>query len=364
MLRVSINTAKKYINDTAMAAFGLFSIKTSVVLALAGSLLFGVQPASANQESCDQCKYLRCLKSSLERKQNLIKVYEGLLNFWKAHSTDDNGNPVMVRDLGKLAEPDRTRIYIAVAYQLKEYGSMEESRTAAVPAAQGCGYPDTELSANTDSFETCGIQGLGEAQKLQPCKELAALIAAHEDLHAKACKQRQQPNSAYWRWVYTDAQGTPGEKLLPPKIRTPVGAAAEEIAGYQIEIAGLKAIIEKLKKRCQYRATGQSRDSVLSGVVCDPEKPFDVSAKSSLAEFVFKFVPTTRESGAASYATSYQMVREKGSGTYTLSSDGADGFDIALKFSSTATVLGHSIPGRGIANVHLAPLESTECADK
>jgi hypothetical protein len=39
--------------------------KTYAVLAFAGMVLLSVQSASAD-ESCDQCKYLRCLKSSVE----------------------------------------------------------------------------------------------------------------------------------------------------------------------------------------------------------------------------------------------------------------------------------------------------------
>jgi hypothetical protein len=108
-----------------------------------------------------------------------------------------------------------------------------------------------------------------------------------------------------------------------------------------------------------YRVTGQARDSVLSGVVCDLEKPFDVSATHPLANYVIKFVPSTPGAGTASYALSYPMVTESGKGTYTLAS-GGDGFDIIFNFSSTANALGRSVSGKGTANIHLAPLESNE----
>jgi hypothetical protein len=236
-------------------------LKTYFVLALAGLLLLGAQSAAADQETCDQCKYLRCLKSTVERKQNLIAVYQGLLNFWQAHSTDDNGNPVEVRDLGRLAEPDRTRIYDAATRQLAEYGRMAASRTLAVPPAEGCAYPgDSEVSASSDSYETCevNVKALAEAQSLQPCKELAALTAAHENMHSQRCVLRNPPGTVPWRWVYTNADGSQGEKMRPPKIPTPVGLAAEEIAAYRLEIAGLKPIIEKLEKRCKLRVEAKS----------------------------------------------------------------------------------------------------------
>jgi hypothetical protein len=228
-----------------------------------------VAPVSADLESCDQCKYLNCLKSSVERKQKLIKVYEGLLNFWNPHSTYDNASPQMVMDLSKLTEPSRSSVYVVIINQLKDYALMEESRTAAVPAADRCGYSDAGVSVQTESFETCATEGLGEAQKVQPCKELAALIAAHEGEHVKTCRQRQQPNSAYWRYVYTGPQGQQVEKMLPPKILTPVGAASGEIAAYQLEIAGLKPIIEKLEKKCRKLSfKGVTIDCTIRTPVC------------------------------------------------------------------------------------------------
>jgi hypothetical protein len=107
-----------------------------------------------------------------------------------------------------------------------------------------------------------------------------------------------------------------------------------------------------------YRVTGQSRDSVLSGVVCDMDKPFTVHAKGSLAEFDFNFAP---KSLTASYATTYSMVSEKGSGTYTSMGNSEIGFDIVLNFNATASVLGRSVPAAGgVANIHLTPLEPGE----
>ena len=320
-----------------------------------------MQPASAAQESCDQCKYLRCLKSSVERKQNLIKVYEGLLNFWKTRSTDDNGNPVMVRDFGKLAEPDRTRIYNAVAHQLEEYGLMEKSRTAAVPAAEGCGYPDTELSANTNSF-LCITEGVAELQKQQPCKEIAALIATHEAMHVKECRKRQQPNRAYWRRVYTNADGTQGEIVLPPKIQTPVGRAAEEIAAYQIEIAGLKPIIEKLEKRCKYRANGKTGDAVYSGVICSLEKPFTVTATIPIITYPFKFVPSSATAGTVSFNAAIPMLTVEGSGSYKIERADTDKPRIAMTASSTGHTPKFSESGGSTVYIDLVPLDTDECS--
>ncbi len=124
------------------------------------------------------------------------------------------------------------------------------------------------------------------------------------------------------------------------------------------------AVKEAREEFCRrgYSVTGQAGDSVLSGVVCDLEKPFDVSATHPLANYVFKFVPSKPGAGTASYALSYEMVSESGKGTYTQAA-GGDGLDIVFNFNSVARVLGRSVKGSGVANIHLAPLplESNDC---
>jgi len=211
--------------------------------------LCGAGSALAQGESCVQCKYLRCLKNTVARKQSLIKVYEGLQKFWEPRHLDDSGRPLMVRNLGALAEPQRSRIYRATMEQLDEFRKMEESRTGAVPAADGCGYPEgAEQFVSTDSFELCTTQGLKQVLPLQPCRELAQLIEAHEARHAKACGERKQ--GAYWRYVVQGAD----PKFFPPMILTPAGKAAEEIAAYQFEIEKLNGFIAQLEKNCPRRA--------------------------------------------------------------------------------------------------------------
>lgn len=220
------------------------------VAVLVISSFFVVDGALAQpQETCDQCKYLRCLKSSVAQKQALVAIYQGLYDFWKGRHVDDAGHPLEVRNLSALSEPERSRIYDATMnHQLAEFYEMAEIRTAAVSAAEGCGYPE-KMPANpsTESFETCQTHNLPGAQAVQPCKELAQLLQSHEALHVTACRQRQQPNSSYWPYTVAGAS----TKMYPPKIITPAGLAAEEIRAYQLEITALKRIIEKLEKRCR-----------------------------------------------------------------------------------------------------------------
>ena len=220
-----------------------------VSLILAAPLL-GASPAWA-QESCDDCKFLRCLKSTVERKQKLIGVYQGIQNFWAPHSHYDTGAPLSVIDFTTLAEPKRSQWHGVVMNQLAEYATMEASRTANVPAAEGCGYPSEGAEASTDMLNDCTSKNLAEAMDMQPCKELANLIAAHEGLHTAQCEERRKPKNKTWQYVYVDKQGKSHSVPRPPKIHTPYGAAAGEIAAYQMEIAGLKPIIDKLEKKCR-----------------------------------------------------------------------------------------------------------------
>lgn len=239
------------------------------------------------QESCDECKFLRCLKSTVERKQKLIAVYQGIQNFWGPHTQYDTGAPLAVIDFAALAEPKRSQWHDVVMKQLSEYATMEASRTAAVPAAEGCGYPAEGGEAETDVLSECSTKGLSGAMDMQPCKELAALVAAHEGMHASQCEERKKPQSKAWRYVYVDKQGKSHSVVRPPKILTPYGAAAGEIAAYQMEVASIKPIVEKLEKKCRKLSfkdvtidcviqTPQCRirtGQKLSGTVCgDPTK--------------------------------------------------------------------------------------------
>ena len=230
-----------------MKAFSQF--RPTIVLA--ALLLLCVPSVWAQQGSCDECKYLRCLKSSVERKQRLISIYKGIQNFWGPHTLYDTGAPVPVIDFGALAEPKRSQWHGVVMSQMDQYATMEASRTATVPAAEGCGYPAEGGEAQTEVLNECTTTGLVEAMGMQPCKELATLVAAHEGLHTAQCEERKKPKSKTWSYVYVDKQGISHTVRRPPNILTPYGAAAGEIAAYEMEVASLKPIIEKLEKKCR-----------------------------------------------------------------------------------------------------------------
>lgn len=218
----------------------------SVVITL---LLGCATQACAQQETCEQCKYKRCIEDTIATKQQLIAAYQGIAEFWKKYNLDDNGSPLMVRNLAALPEPARSKVYTATASQLDQYARMEAARTRAIGRPESCGYDaTTDLTVGTETFETCRIGAEIQASKdMQPCKQIADLIQQHENLHRATCQQRQKN---YWQFVATALPGSPS-KMLPGEIQTPAGKAMEEIAGYTLEITALNQILEKLKKLCR-----------------------------------------------------------------------------------------------------------------
>lgn len=218
----------------------------------------------ADQDSCDECKYLRCLKNTVAHKNRLIAVYQGIFNFWKGRTTDASGNELMVIDKSTFPNSNWLQIVSTNAAQMQQYATMEKSRTEAIPGPESCGYSGDEISANTATL-TCEIKGLVEASAAQPCRELAELIAQHEGMHQQRCEARRQAN--------------------PQKLLTPAGKAQEEIDAYRLEIGQLQKIIDKLEKKCRKVSFKDVRidctigtpqckvrtGQVLSGTVCgDP----------------------------------------------------------------------------------------------
>ena len=206
------------------------------------------------KESCDQCKFLPCLKDTVAQKRKLVAVYEGIKNFWLNRHLDDQNKPVLIRQLSSMKEPERSRVYVTTMTQLEQYKAMESARTERVGSAQSCFYPgDRDLTVSTDVFETCRtcIGELNRAMQAQPCQELADLISAHEAMHSRNCKDRQKQE--YWQFTAVGDKGRKQSKYLPASILTPAGKAAEEVAAYQEEIAALESLIRGLEKRCKPR---------------------------------------------------------------------------------------------------------------
>jgi hypothetical protein len=226
---------------------------------LAVALATIVSSVSAEQESCDQCKYFRCLKSTVEYKQSVVHLYEALRDSWKTRNVDAQGTPLSTRDLSKLTEPERSKVYRMMSAQLAEYEAMKIRRLAALTVT-GCGAAVAEQSVVTDSFEFCWTQGLFEAKRRQPCRELADSIETREASLAKACFNRQEPRRAYWPYGTSAEKKGESKKLLPPKMLTPYGVARGEIDAHRAEIATLSALIRKLEKGC-----GKS-DAVANGL--------------------------------------------------------------------------------------------------
>lgn len=206
------------------------ALRSSLSFGIAAILLLAGQAVYADQESCNQCKFLRCLKSTVEHKRQLIAVYQGLFNFWHGRTTDAAGKALMVIDRNTFPNANWADLFRANSQQMQEYAVMEKSRTETIPGPEGCAYTGEELTAGTTVL-TCETTGLVELRAAQPCSELADFLTQHEGLHQQRCEVRRNAS--------------------PQKLLTPAGKAQEEIEAYQLEISQLQPIIDRLEKKCR-----------------------------------------------------------------------------------------------------------------
>lgn len=110
-----------------------------------------------------------------------------------------------------------------------------------------------------------------------------------------------------------------------------------------------------------YKATGSDGPTVYSGVICDLEKPFEVTGKHPIFTFPFKFVPSSATAGTASYATVASGITAAQSGSYTIEGADTDTPRILWKLSGTASIPQVTTSGGGTATIILVPLETDEC---
>ena len=120
-----------------------------------------------------------------------------------------------------------------------------------------------------------------------------------------------------------------------------------------------------------YTASGESHDESYSGVICDLEKPFTVNG-TGLANFAFKFTPSSPTEGKVSYSSSYSPggapAIESGSGSYDVKGIDTDRPRIVLTIDkATASVMGHAVqPAMAGSTVviNLTPSGPDECSKK
>ncbi|MFO1464064.1 MAG: hypothetical protein U1F66_09810 [bacterium] len=299
--------------------------------------------ALAQKETCKQCKFAGCIRSAIKQKEAMRDAYSELAKKWeKFWVNTDKGmrTPLDQVNLQKLYPTARILTLGLLNSEFTQLRKDEEELATRVGAPAGCGYSPTEnLEMETDSIK-CSIDMLKarKAEDASPCKELYEIAFRHEALHMQKCQQRK------------------GNKALPAVMLTPAGKAREEAAAYAQEIAELK----KLLKCKSYQASGQFLRLVISGLICDIEKPFTLKGKSML-DFTFKFTPSSASAGSVVISMSGYGGTGAGSGSYTIQGIETENPKMTVIASYTGRFPPGSAMGSGPLQIDLVPLETSEC---
>jgi hypothetical protein len=180
---------------------------------------------------------------------------------------------------------------------------------------------------------------LDAAKQASACAGIAAALEAHEKWHVSFCL------SIGYR-PYLAMHGA--------------DRAKEEAEAYGAQIAVLRAEIAKvLKKSCAaYSASGKAGDTIVSGEICDLEKPFTLKTNNPFVPS-FRFVPSSPTEGTWSFSTGNGL-----SGScacrYTITGTDTLKTGIDLTGSSTGTLHGTTASGGGSMHIDLVPLDR-EC---
>ena len=138
------------------------------------------------------------------------------------------------------------------------------------------------------------------------------------------------------------------------------GSAIDIAKGFQYDMGEYYFNLTDWKTN-GYRATGQDGEVVYSGVICDLEKPFEVTGKHPLFTFPFRFVPSSATAGTASYQASWAVINTTGGGPYTIEGADTERPRILWKSQSTASIPVVTTSGGGTATINLVPLDTNEC---
>ena len=114
-----------------------------------------------------------------------------------------------------------------------------------------------------------------------------------------------------------------------------------------------------------YRATGSDGGVAYSGLICDLEQQFTVTATHKLYVAPLAFVPSSRTTGSMGYAAAGSGIKAKGKGSYTIEGLDTDKPRILVNTSSTARIPVKETSGGGLATIYLVPIDpnSRECGN-
>lgn len=200
-------------------------------------------PAFAETETCKQCKFAKCIKSSILQKEALATAYDALAKKWDKFWVRRDGDklvPIDSIDLESLDMVARGPTLSNLARDYTQFAKDEEAIVLRIATPVGCGYDGADVEMSTNIIG-CNIDldKARQAEKAMPCKELHEIAFRHEALHLGACLKRK------------------GDNNIPPVRLTPAGKAREEAQAYTREIGELKSLLLKVgcKGELNYQGT-------------------------------------------------------------------------------------------------------------
>jgi hypothetical protein len=196
----------------------------------------GMETYADAKPSCEQCKYIPCLRSSIKLLEAYIKEFHDMAERNDWGNIEKPGDDYL--DLKSLITPEARRAAMA---------ELDEQRTAmwkAFPSRidrklvddrrKHCAIAATgELMAKTDPL-LCSIeqQSMKDVANAIPCREIYKAALMHEKVHEAKCTDRMLDTSS----------------KKGPFIVTPRGEIHEDLEAYDLEITVLKDVLDKVLK--------------------------------------------------------------------------------------------------------------------
>ncbi|MCE5194507.1 MAG: hypothetical protein LLF28_03480 [Nitrospiraceae bacterium] len=189
-----------------------------------------------SKETCEQCKYIKCIKSFIKLREAYIKEFQKAATEKNWGNIEKEGEDFF--DLSALISPEAKKEAID-EFNKQRVDFWSEFRTRidrklVEDVKKNCRIDVTgSLTAKTDPL-FCQIDesSMKEVEKALPCKELYEASRIHESYHKTRCMER-------------------AEKLKEnkgPFIPTARGEVKEDMEAYAQQIKILKVLLEKITK--------------------------------------------------------------------------------------------------------------------
>ncbi|SRR6266404_1409596 len=198
--------------------------------------------------------------------------------------------------------------------------------------------PSTWSKEDLCRMENSAADTLTSAVNASACAGIGAALEAHEKWHFNFCMR-------IGFVLYFNMHGA--------------DRAQEEVEAYDAQIKVLRDIIEHLS--CGYRASGKFGDTVVSGVICDLQKPFTINSNNPFIRS-FDFVPSSPTSGTWKFSYN-NGIAGGGGGGYIVEGTDTLKTGIMLHGSGTATAP-IAATSSGNVRINLSKLESNDCGSK